>query len=126
MKNKYSQLLYTPLDMPTIYLSKAEDLATYIQQHRDKLVVVDFYADWCGPCKYIGKVFEQELLPKYGDKLVLIKVDADNEALEPLSTQFQIRGIPRLIFYYDQKIVDDVTGADKGLIESICNTYCSR
>lgn len=111
--------------MPVIYLTKPEDLVAYIKNNGDKLVVLDYFASWCAPCKYIGKVFDEELLPKYGENLILIKIDADNPVLEILSTQYQVRGIPRLIFYHNQKIVDDVTGADKALIETICKTYCA-
>lgn len=110
--------------MSTIHLQKAEDLTTLIKNNNDKLIVVDFYADWCKPCQFIGQVFEKEWLPKYGELLVLVKVDADNNALDALSTQFQVKGIPRLIFYHNQKIVDDVTGADKDTIQRILDTYC--
>lgn len=110
--------------MPIIYLKNPTDLVDHIKNNPNSLVVVDFFADWCGPCKMIGKLFEQELIPTYGDKLILIKVDASNSALDSLSDQFQVRGIPRLIFYHNKKIVDDVTGADKSVIETICKTYC--
>jgi thioredoxin-like negative regulator of GroEL len=110
--------------MPLIYLKKSSDLIDYITKYSSALIVVDFYADWCRPCVYIGEMFEKELLPHYGDKLILIKVDSDNTELESLSQQFQVRGIPRLIFYHNQKIVDDVTGAQTDTIKRICETYC--
>ena len=110
--------------MPTIYLKKSEELVTYIKQYPKSLIVVDFFADWCQPCKFIGQKFEQEWLPMYGDKLILIKVDADIDALESLSTQFKVKRIPRLIFYHEQKIVDDITGANIDAIKSLCDTYC--
>ena len=110
--------------MPVIHLKKPEDLVTYIKQYSKSLIVVDFTASWCRPCMMIGQKFETEWLPLYGDKLILIKVDSDDDALESLSTQFQVRGIPRLIFYHDQKIVDDVTGAQTDTIKNICETYC--
>lgn len=110
--------------MPVIYLEKPEDLVKYIKQYKDSLLVVDFGASWCGPCKFIGEKFEKELLPVYGDKLILVKVDADNDALESLSNQFQVRGIPRLIFYHNHKIVDDITGANLEAVKKLCETYC--
>lgn len=110
--------------MPTIYLKKPEDLVNHITQNPSTLIAIDFFTDWCRPCKVVGKVFEEQLLPLYKEKLLLIKIDADNDQLESLSKQFQVRGIPRIIFYYDQKIVDDVTGANKSVIETICKTYC--
>lgn len=107
-----------------IYLKKPEELVTYIKQYPKSLLVVDYFASWCKPCKLIGKLFDEELLPLYGDKLVLVKVDADNEDLESLSVQFKVRGIPRLIFYHNQKIVDDITGANTDAIKALCKTYC--
>lgn len=110
--------------MPVIYLKTPEELVKYIKDYSTSLLVVDFFAEWCQPCKFIGKKFEEEWLPMYGDKLVLVKVDSDNAALESLNTQFKVRGIPRLIFYHNQKIVDDITGADVTAIKGLCDTYC--
>lgn len=110
--------------MSVIYLKKPEELVTYLTKYSNSLIVLDFYADWCGPCRAIGDKFEKEWLNTYSGKLILIKVDADNEDLETLSQQFKVKGIPRLIFYHNQKIVDDVTGAQFDTIKRICDTYC--
>ena len=57
--------------------------------------IVDFYADWCGPCKAVAPVLE-ELSREYKDKLVIYKIDTDKE-LE-LSSLFGIQSIPTLLF----------------------------
>jgi len=57
--------------------------------------IVDFYADWCGPCKAVAPVLE-ELSEQYKDKLVIYKIDTDKE-LE-LSALFGIQSIPTLLF----------------------------
>jgi thioredoxin len=57
--------------------------------------LIDFYADWCGPCKMIAPVLE-ELAGEYGDQLVIYKVDT--EAEQELSSVFQIRSIPSMLF----------------------------
>jgi thioredoxin len=57
--------------------------------------LIDFYADWCGPCKMIAPVLE-ELAAEYGDKLVIYKVDTEVE--QELSAMFQIRSIPSMLF----------------------------
>lgn len=57
--------------------------------------MIDFYADWCGPCKMVAPVLE-ELQKEYGDQLVIYKVDT--EAEQELSSMFGIQSIPSLLF----------------------------
>lgn len=110
--------------MPAVYIQKSEDLVTLIQNNPQCLIVVDFYADWCGPCKMIGEKFDKIWLPKYGNKLILAKVDSDNDNLSSLCNQYQVRGIPRLIFYKNMQKIDDITGANSTVIEQLCETHC--
>lgn len=57
--------------------------------------MIDFYADWCGPCKMVAPVLE-ELQKEYGDKLVIYKVDTESE--RELAGLFGIQSIPSLLF----------------------------
>jgi thioredoxin len=57
--------------------------------------IIDFYADWCGPCKMIAPILE-ELSEEYGDKINIYKVDT--EAEQELSAAFGIRSIPSMLF----------------------------
>ncbi|MCE7864821.1 MAG: thiol reductase thioredoxin [Bacteroidetes bacterium CHB5] len=57
--------------------------------------IIDFYADWCGPCKMVAPVLE-ELAAAYKDKLIIYKVDT--EAEQELSAVFNIRSIPTFLF----------------------------
>lgn len=61
----------------------------------DTPAIIDFYADWCGPCKMVAPVLE-ELDQEYGDKLTIYKVDT--EAQQELAAVFGIRSIPSLLF----------------------------
>lgn len=61
----------------------------------DKAAVIDFYAEWCGPCKAVAPVLE-ELSEQYKDEVVIYKVDTDKEA--ELSSLFAIQSIPTLLF----------------------------
>ena len=61
----------------------------------DKPSIIDFYADWCGPCKMVAPILE-ELSDDYKDKVTIYKVDTEVE--RELSSVFQIRSIPSMLF----------------------------
>ena len=61
----------------------------------DKPCMIDFYADWCGPCKMVAPVLE-ELQKEYGDNLVIYKVDTEEQ--QELAGMFGIQSIPSLLF----------------------------
>ncbi len=71
-------------------------------------VVVDFYADWCGPCRIIAPVIEQ-LSKEYAGKAKFVKINTDDN--QELATQFGIMSIPTVMFFSKGKIEDIVIGA---------------
>ncbi len=74
----------------------------------DKPVLIDFWAEWCGPCKMIGPVVE-ELAAEYEGKAVIGKVDVDSNP--GVSAKFGIRSIPTLLVFKGGEIVDKQIGA---------------
>ena len=74
----------------------------------DTPVVVDFWAEWCGPCKMIAPLVE-ELAGEYDGKVKFTKLDVDSNPQTPM--QFGIRGIPTLLIFNDGKPVGQVVGA---------------
>mgnify|MGYP001817557217 CR=1 FL=1 len=74
----------------------------------DVPVVVDFWAEWCGPCKMIGPALE-ELSDEYGGKVKIAKVNVDENPSSP--AQLGVRGIPALFLFKDGQVVSNKTGA---------------
>jgi thioredoxin 1 len=73
-----------------------------------KPLVVDFWAEWCGPCRMVGPVIE-ELAKEYEGRVTIGKVDVD--ANDAVVGQFSIRNIPTILFFKDGQLVDKVVGA---------------
>jgi thioredoxin 2 len=83
----------------------------------DLPVLVDFYADWCQPCKVVAPVVD-EIAREHQGKLLVAKVDSDHAPR--ISMQYGIRGIPTLIMYQGGAEVGRVVGADaKGIRELV-------
>ena len=74
----------------------------------DKPVLVDFWAEWCGPCRMVGPIVE-ELSKEYEGRAVIGKVDVDSNSM--ISSQLGIRNIPTLLIFKDGKVVDKQVGA---------------
>ena len=72
------------------------------------LVMVDFWAEWCGPCKMVGPVVEQ-LAADYAGQLKVGKLDVDEN--QRTAMRYNIRSIPSILFFKDGKHVDTVVGA---------------
>ncbi|CAN5735217.1 thioredoxin [soil metagenome] len=83
------------------------NFATEIEQAQG-VSLVDFWAAWCGPCRMVAPIVEQ-LAGEYSGKLKVAKLDVD--ANQQVSTRYNIRSIPSILFFKDGKHVDTVVGA---------------
>lgn len=70
-------------------------------------VLVDFWAQWCGPCKAIAPILE-DLAPKYAGKVKIVKLDVDHNPATP--PKFGVRGIPTLILFKDGQVAATQVG----------------
>ncbi|MDR2520390.1 MAG: thioredoxin [Bacteroidales bacterium OttesenSCG-928-I14] len=86
----------------------------------NKILIVDFWAEWCAPCRIISPIIE-ELALKYDKKVAFGKVNVDLN--EKLSSEYNIRSIPTLLFFKNGELIDNYIGVTtKNVIENKIET----
>ena len=97
------------IDHPHIFAATAASFGSDVLERSNRvLVMVDFWAEWCGPCKMIGPALE-ELSDEYGGQVKIAKVNVDENPNSP--AQLGVRGIPALFLFKDGQVVSNKTGA---------------
>ncbi len=77
-------------------------------EHKDQLVLVDFWASWCGPCKTIGPIVEK-IAAQMSDSLKVCKVNVEDN--QEIAGKYNVRGIPTLLLFKNGEIVESRVGA---------------
>ncbi len=101
--------------MATLGLSPADKQAVdafrrdVVEPSMAKLVIIDFWAEWCGPCKALGPVLEKVAADYAGKGVMLAKIDVDKNQF--IASQFQVRSIPTVYAMFQGQLVADLTSA---------------
>ena len=74
---------------------------------QDKPVLIDFYAEWCGPCKSLTPIVER-LADKYEKDIAVVKINVDTQ--QAIAQRFEVRSIPTLFFVHELKIKEKLLG----------------
>ena len=112
----FSACDYVPQQSPSLAVNSASPLVSVdrggfdqvIARKAGKVVLVDFWADWCGPCKMIAPILD-EIATEYGDRLKICKLDIDENQETP--PKYGIRGIPTLMLFKDGEVSATKVGA---------------
>ncbi|XP_037711175.1 thioredoxin-2 [Drosophila subpulchrella] len=99
------------------------DLDGQLQQASGKLVVLDFFATWCGPCKMISPKLA-ELATQYADNVVVLKIDVDN--CEDIAMEYNISSMPTFVFIKNGVKVEEFAGANASRLEEVIKSNIAQ
>jgi thioredoxin 1 len=104
-------------------VSDATFQADVIDASKTQPVMVDFWAEWCGPCRSLSPTVE-EIAREHAGKLKVVKLNVDDNMSSP--GRFNIRGIPTLLVFKDGQVADQIVGAvPKEQIEKVIERHIS-
>lgn len=102
------------------HITTPDQLAKLLTAAGPKLVVIDYFTTWCGPCKMIAPLF-QELAARYDGKVIFVKVDGDKS--RDLVLQQGVSGFPTFEFYVSGQKIENFSGADQTKLRQIVEQY---
>lgn len=81
-----------------------------IEASKSSLILVDLWAEWCGPCHFLSPVLEK-VIPTYGGKVRLAKIEVDEDDNMKIAGRYSARGFPTVLVFKDGEVVDRFHGA---------------
>ncbi|MBN1215314.1 MAG: thioredoxin [Candidatus Lokiarchaeota archaeon] len=107
---KKAEMLVNSQSVPKdiIHINSSEELKKIISDFPNKIIIIDFWAVWCGPCRFISPIFEK-LHSDFSNDFIFAKVNVDEN--RQLSQQFRISGIPTILFLKNDEIINRIIGA---------------
>lgn len=88
-------------------LENSSELELFLEENKNKPVLVDFYADWCGPCRMLLPVLD-EIEKKHSEEFAIVKINVDH--FPDLAAQFNVRSIPALFYVKNKEVVNNSVG----------------
>ena len=98
-----------------------DELTSYSKNNSSRLIVIDFKASWCGPCKMI-KPFIDYLKDNYKN-VDFCEIDIEDETTETITNTFEIKKLPTFVYYKNGIICNSLLGTNKDNIEEYVNEY---
>eukprot|EP00099_Drosophila_melanogaster_P010573 NP_001284881.1 thioredoxin T, isoform B [Drosophila melanogaster] len=97
-----------------------DDLDQQLILAEDKLVVIDFYADWCGPCKIIAPKLD-ELAQQYSDRVVVLKVNVDEN--EDITVEYNVNSMPTFVFIKGGNVLELFVGCNSDKLAKLMEKH---
>ena len=96
-----------------------EQLNDYSKNNPNQLIIMNFKAIWCGPCKAI-KIFVDYLKENYPN-VIFLEIDIENDVTSTITDHFEIAKVPTFIYYKNEQICSRIIGTNKENIENVLN-----
>ena len=108
MKKAETLLKHQSMPGSIIEIKSIDEFNKLLKDYPDKLIIIDFWAVWCGPCMFFGPIFKK-LQTEFQKDFIFIKVNVDENS--PLAMRYQITGIPTTLFIKNDEIVNKIVGS---------------
>jgi len=97
------------------------DFDSQLESAGDKLVIVDFFATWCGPCRFIAPKLEEMSQQDEYKNVVFLKVDVDDN--DDISKRYEVSCMPTFIYIKNKQKVDELSGANEDKLKELLNKH---
>lgn len=108
-------------EQSVIQIESIKEFSEILKANTNKLVILDFYTDWCRPCQNLAPKLKN--IATNNKNVIIVKANAEDDNLEKLVEKYQVRAFPTLIFFKQNNVIDNFSGADEQRIMSIVNSY---
>ena len=124
MREMMSMAVESTVPNSVIHINTVAEFEKMMEDYKDNLIVVDFWAQWCAPCRAFGPVFEQ--VQKEVKNVVFAKLNVETDA-GPVAQQLGVTGIPTIMFFHNRRMVHrQVGGPSKPAFQHMVNQVLEK